>query len=851
MADDMLRIENDPLDICASEQIQFMGRVQSYGCLLVINNSWIVQNASENTYDILGLKAEGLIGMRLIEQLSPEAMHTLRGKVQTLSGGDESVRVFGVDLFNDGRRFDAAMHRSGLNYLLEFERKSNPAQRDDLSLVEPLMAKVRAADSVEEMCKIAARGLWALTGFSRVMAYRFEADHSGRVIAEMASANMDRYLGLAFPAGDIPPQARALYKRNLLRIIPDITAPSSPIRPACDPQGQPVDLSMAVTRAVSPIHIEYLANMGVRASMSVSIMRNGELWGMMACHHPQPLYIDYETRSAIELFIQLLSYELTIHEDRLEREHAEKANALHDRLVMLFEAGLDFTTGLNALSQEIATVVEFDGIALRNNDRYHHDGLAPSEEEFRRIETQLSAMPAGRLITSSRIDSLMPGALDPDSGIAGLMALPIRRHPRQAVVLFRREVTQNVVWAGKPAGKDDPEKRISPRQSFQAWQETVRRTSAEWSAGEKRAGEVLRVTLLELILKIASDSSRAGRARNQRQEVLISELNHRMRNVFGLIEGIVSDGRGDPALDPHINSIIGRIRSLARANDQLTGSNSGPFSLCALIRNEAEAFGGSNGTMHFGALDLHLAAELRPTMALVMHELVTNSVKYGALGARGGIVQVDISKKAKGAAAEIVWSERGGPPVGEPDRVGFGTTLITRSIPHELGGTAILEYHISGLEARFTLPSNRIEAFVPMRPTAGAKLVDVGTEEAGPDTARLLSGHALVVEDNLIIAMNAADALRALGAETVLTAGNVAQALELLEENEITLGLLDIDLASENSSAVAAALKERGIPFLLATGYEGARIEDPAYAGAPLLSKPYSNEAIAAHLATL
>lgn len=850
MADDLNRPEIDPIDICASEQIQFMGFVQSYGCLLVINNSWIVQNASENTFDILGLKAEGLIGTRLIDQLSPDAMHTLRGKVQTLSGGDESVRVFGINLFDDGRRFDAALHRSGQHYLVEFERKTNAAQRDDLSLVEPLMAKVRRAESVEEMCKIAARGLWALTGFSRVMAYRFEPDHSGRVIAEMASANMDRYLGLAFPAGDIPPQARALYKRNLLRIIPDISAAPSAITPPTDPQGRPVDLSMAVTRAVSPIHIEYLANMGVRASMSVSIMRDGELWGMMACHHPEPLYIDYETRSAIELFVQLLSYELAIHEDRIEREEAEKANALHDRLVMLFEAGLDFSTGLAELSREISSVIEFDGIALRNNDRYHCDGLAPTDEEFRRIEAQLATMPAGRLVVTSRLESVMPGALDPGSGIAGLMALPIRRHPREAVVLFRREVTQNVVWAGRPPEEEDGAKRISPRQSFAAWQETVRGTSAEWSPGERRAGEVLRVTLLELVVKIASDSSRAGRARSQRQEVLISELNHRMRNVFGLVEGIVSDGRSDPALAPYIDSVIGRIRALARANEQLTGGNAKMFSLCELVRNEAEAFGGSAGAIHFGRLDLRLEAELRPTMALVMHELVTNSVKHGALGSRGGVVSLDISREAEGASAQIVWSERGGPPVREPSRVGFGTTLITRSIPHELGGTAMLEYLPEGLEARFTVPSNRIEAFVPIRSEAKGQ-TSAAPEKQERNQNKNLEGKVLVVEDNLIIAMNAADALRALGAEEVLTAGNVAQALELIEENEITLGLLDVDLASENSSAVAAVLKERDIPFLLATGYEGVRLESPAYAGAPLLAKPYSNEAIAAHLAML
>jgi two-component sensor histidine kinase/CheY-like chemotaxis protein len=400
-------------------------------------------------------------------------------------------------------------------------------------------------------------------------------------------------------------------------------------------------------------------------------------------------------------------------------------------------------------------------------------------------------------------------------------------------MLFRSEVAQNVVWAGDPAKVTADHGRIHPRKSFAAWREIVRGRSQPWSPAERRAAEVLRVALLELVLKLTSDQNLAGQKRSRKQEVLISELNHRLRNVFGLVEGIVS--QADPAGAAEVR---GRLRALARANDQLTRSRRDRFSLAELIRDEVAAFGGPVDRVRIAGGDVLLPAVHGASLSLVVHELVTNSVKHGALGRPDGRIAVAFEPVAGGV--EWSWEESGGPPVVQPARVGFGSTLIAQSIPHELGGEARIDYEPEGLRARFLLPARQAELLADRRPPAGRAA-------GGPAPSDIrLSGTALVVEDNLIIAMNAADALRGLGAEEVLIAGTIAEALAHIEARPIALAVLDVDLGGQTSAAVAERLKERAVPFLLATGYDAEQVaRESGIPASHVLSKPYSNEGIA------
>ena len=831
---------------CAREPIQFLGGVQSFGCLLVLSSDWIVQNASANCAAVLGLAPEVLVGTRLTDHLPPEAVHLLRGKVQILGRGDEGTPAFGAALFGDGRHYDIAIHRSEGLFLFEFEPAKPNRKTYDPSVIGALLARVQAvAGDTDAMCDLAVNGIWAMTGFDRVMMYRFEPDYSGVVVAEALGAGAGSYMGQRFPASDIPPQARALYTRNLHRIIADVDAPVHPLVPAAGRDGQPVDLSLAVTRAVSPVHLQYLRNMGVAASMSVSILRDGRLWGMVACHHPRPHYVDYETRLAVEMFCRLLSYELALADGRAEAAQTEAAYDLHEKMAML-SIGAEPDLGL--LAREIGGVIGLDGIAMMAAGRYETTGLAPTPEEFERLVQALARSGEGRIFATDEVERACPGAVAPERGIGGFLAIPLRRAPAEYVLLLRHEVTRNLVWAGPPDKSLSADGAISPRRSFAAWQEAVRGHCRAWGTGDLRAAEVLRVTLLELALRQSTERGGRDQLRSQRQEVLIAELNHRLRNVFGLVTGLVHQATQEaPAgVAAFAQEMAGRIAALARANDLLT-QTAGPQAapdLRRLIRDEAGAYGGTGG----GRVRLHgVNAVLRPqaqtTMALVLHELVTNAAKYGALSQPGGLVDVCLTEAPDGGL-RLAWTESGGPQVSTPRRMGFGSTLLGRAVPYELGGEAEVAHPPTGLTARFTIPQRHVQA-----------ILAAGDEATVPKAAsvaavRRFTGRGLVVEDNLLIAMNAAEALRALGAADVVVVGNIDAALDRIAAEQFDLAILDLDLGGTLSTPVAEALRGAGVPFLLATGYDEAAGDEPAaLRGAPRLKKPYSNDAIAQALA--
>ena len=273
---------------CDREPIHRLGLIQPFGALIAATSDWMVAHRSLNVEAILGLDAEIGLGSPLAPRFSREAFEIIRERFDAASETGEVERVFGLDLFGDHRMFDLAIHQSGRLAVLEVERHDRDAIPQHTGTLRPIMAKLGECRSVEDLCKEAARQMKRLLGFDRVMVYRFHPDLSGEVVAEAREPVLETFLGLRYPQSDIPQQARALYLRNLFRIISDVNAEPVPIEPEFNLEGAPLDLSMSVLRAVSPIHIEYLHNMGVGASLSISIVIRGKLWGLFACHHYGP-----------------------------------------------------------------------------------------------------------------------------------------------------------------------------------------------------------------------------------------------------------------------------------------------------------------------------------------------------------------------------------------------------------------------------------------------------------------------------------------------------------------------------------------------------------------------------------
>lgn len=826
---------------CDREPIHIPGSVQPFGFLLALLSDFTICMASENAADHLGGEQAGLLPRPIADVLSPAAVAVIRARVDYLSGPDAVERVFGIDLKADGRLFDLAIHFSGLYLVVEAEPSVIEPGVHSGELVRLMLARIRKTSGMIELAQEGARQLKVLTGFDRIMVYRFHPDGSGEVIAEVASTGLEPFLGLHYPASDIPRQARQLYQRNWLRIIADINAKPAALESTTTHSAGLLDLSMSVLRAVSPIHIEYLRNMGVAASMSVSILREGKLWGLFACHHYSPHHLSFEKRTAAELFGQMYSWLLEARERENDIGYETRAHQIQERLIERAASQAHSKRAIIDFIGEYRKMIDCDGIALWSDDEITLDGETPTESEVQDLIGFINRTSPGRICASAEIAKVYAAGESFRDRAAGFLAIPISRAPGDCLVFFRREVLRSVKWAGdpnKPYSEGPLGPRLTPRKSFELWQQTVAGQSKPWSSADLRIAESLRVTLLEVILQLAELAARERRGAQERQELMIAELNHRVRNILSLVRGLVAQSKDTSTTVEEFAAVLGgRIQALARAHDQITNLNWAPVALRSLLESEAGAYLGARaGRVRMEGPDIALDPKAFATLALVVHEMMTNSAKYGALADSTGQVQV-IWRLDPGSSLVIDWKESGGPPVQPPSRRGFGTTIIERSVPFDLKGDAEIRFDLLGVQARFVIPAN----FVQMMPSiAGAPSRLAAKEESAPR----LSGTVLIVEDNLIIAMGAEVILLELGARHVETAASVNQAMKAIDRATPSFALLDINLGAESSIPVGHRLKELGVPFMFATGY-GERAPIPQeLAHAPVIQKPYTRDLV-------
>jgi light-regulated signal transduction histidine kinase (bacteriophytochrome) len=704
------------------------------------------------------------------------------------------------------------------------------------------------ADDLPAFYAEGSRQVRALTGFDRVMIYRFDPDGSGHVVGESARSGIGSFLDLHYPPSDIPRQARELYKRSLLRVITDVDAVPVPVVPALDARGNPLDLSLSVLRSVSPIHLEYLRNMGVRASMSISILVEGELWGLIACHHHNPRCPSFERRSVAELFAQMFAMRIESRERKLLVDYERRARDLADQLLGAAASEEMLLNDPEWLATILTHAIPADGVGVWINGNYAFTGLAPDPAAFALIIAALLDTPPGRVFATERIGDFVPAAAAHARHAAGMLAIPLSRDPRDYVVLFRAEVIRSVRWGGDPHkpveyGVNGP--RLTPRKSFDEWKELVEGSSLPFTASEIRVAETLRATLIEVVLRQAGDTGGRLSPSSERQDLMVAELNHRVRNILGLIRGLIRQSRPEAgtSLDDYVRLIDGRIHALARAHNQITNDYWGPAPLRALIDAEVAAF--VNSATHkvtLGGAPILLNPQAYSTMALVVHELVTNSAKYGALSGTG-TVAIDWSRGADGDLV-IDWHETGEVAVAAPTRRGFGTTIIEQSVPYDLGGEARIDYGDNGLHASFRIPAQHITEV--HRNRAPAPDVHRDGDAIRPHQQQVLAGlNALLVEDSLIIALDAENILRQLGARDVVSDGTVRGAIAAIDAERPDVAILDINLGHDDSFAIADRLDDLGVPFIFATGYGQQAALPERHRARTVLQKPYTLQSMA------
>jgi light-regulated signal transduction histidine kinase (bacteriophytochrome) len=476
------------------------------------------------------------------------------------------------------------------------------------------------------------------------------------------------------------------------------------------------------------------------------------------------------------------------------------------------------------------------------------NGFAPSPEEFGPLIKSLKERGATEVFATDSIQGLLPQAAAYADRAAGMIAIPMSRDPRDYVVLFRSEQLRSVRWAGnpeKPVEYGPHGARLTPRKSFEAWSELVKGQSIPFTPSERRVAETLRTGMLEVLVRL-SDSANAERAHaHERQELLVAELNHRVRNILALIRGLISQSRSSAeSVDGFIATLDDRIKALARAHDQITADRWGPARLRELLETETAAYlGAKRERVHLEGPNILVQPSAFTSLALVFHELTTNAAKYGALSDNGSVAvnwRLD-----EGGDLLIDWREQGGPVVTAPQRRGFGSTIIQQSIPFDLGGKAQVDFHVTGLSAHFMIPARHVAGL------SGSEGEGAAGQCVQPADNPLQGRKILLVEDSMIIALDAEDALRDVGAAKVVIAAGISRALMALEKGGLDFALLDLNLGNETSLPVADKLVAAGIPFAFATGYGESAGLTERYPGVPILTKPYSADHLRQALAGL
>ena len=673
---------------CDSEPIHLLGAIQPIGFLLSVDTGWIVARASDNVGAWLGVPHDRIVGQPVAGCLPTDILHDIRGRLQESGGTGIVAPLFGRRLAPDGPLFAVAVHRSGDEIVVEFEQDSGepcPAP----TAMRAIIARVERYRAPAAVFREAARQIRALTGFDRVMVYWFDEGGHGEVVGESVRNGVASFMGLRYPASDIPAQARALYLRNLTRLIADVDATTVAITPARAPDGSALDLSMSVLRSVSPTHLEYLRNMGVRASMSISILQGERLWGLIACHHCTAKHVGLQMRLTAELFGQMFSYLLEVRERLSEAIHDTRSQEIHNRIAA---ACADPALGLRTVPEFLADVTDYvqsDGIGIYHAGEVELVGLTPTQDEFLQLVRFLTQTPSGRIFATNELSAAFPPGANYVMRAAGILAVPISRTPRDYLVFFRRESVQTVTWAGepvKPAAPGAGDIRLAPRKSFDAWRQIVQGKCAPWTKRELRAAKSLRLTLLEVALRMSDIAEADDLGGRHRQEMLIAELNHRVRNLLGLVRGLIIQVAATASdVSSMVEGLDGRILSMARAYDLLTLNQWTSGSLHGLIHAEAAVYGELGGRLVLAGPDVVLQPKAFSAMALVVHELTTNARKYGALKTLEGQVTVATGLDAAGDVT-MTWRETGGPAVAPPVRRGFGSTILEQAIPFEVNG---------------------------------------------------------------------------------------------------------------------------------------------------------------------
>ena len=500
----------DPVNLseCAREPIHVPGYCQPFGVLLAMPaGQERISQISQNTESIFGVGPEEIVGRKLKDLFGVSDA----AKVAEIftAGNWKEINPLKLEVTRDGvvTPVNAILHRyDGLDFveLEQASSESNLSASRSFQLVQGALTRLQKSMNIPDLWAAVVIEVQRITGYDRVMVYKFDRDEHGSVIAEQKQPSQQSFLGLHYPASDIPEQARRLYRLNWVRYIPDVHYKPVALIPVVDEDHKRLtDMTHCVLRSVSPIHCEYLHNMGVGASMSVSIMRESRLWGLIACHHDTPRHIPYELRAACDLLGQVVSIGIAALEESEDCVYKSKTNTLQAQFLAELPKSKDIARALVSQAPNLLGFISASGAAVCYGKNIMTIGSTPDVNQIPMILESTLFRVSAPIFVTDRLQDRIFEAKGLTGTASGVLCFTASRAHDFHVIWFRAEQAQVVQWGGeptKPVEFDGDRQRLSPRRSFEVWKEEVRGKSQTWTPAEIEAAAELRATLMSLLL---------------------------------------------------------------------------------------------------------------------------------------------------------------------------------------------------------------------------------------------------------------------------------------------------------------------------------------------------------------